>query len=57
MKLKSGNITMANVFKEYIEFRPYGERFLLEQPSLSVHNLIIGSPYLDAGGKGYIRNV
>ena len=26
-------------------------------PSMSVHNLILGTPYLDIGGKGYIRNI
>lgn len=57
MKFSKGNITLTNVFKEYIELKPYNERYLLEQPNLSIHNLIIGSPYLDAGGKGYIRNV
>jgi hypothetical protein len=57
MKFSNGNITLTNTYKEYIEMRPYKERFLLEQPNLSVHNLIIGSPYLDAGGKGYIRNM
>lgn len=57
MKFSNGNITLTNTYKEYMEIRPYKERFLCEQPNLSVHNLIIGSPYLDAGGKGYIRNV
>jgi hypothetical protein len=56
MKFSKGNLTMTNPYKEYIEMRPHKERFQLEQPNLSVHNLIIGSPYLDAGGKGYIRN-
>lgn len=57
MKFSKGNITLTNLFKEYIELKPYNERYLLEQPNISVHNLIIGSPYLDVGGKGYIRNV
>lgn len=57
MKISRGSIAFVNMFKEYLEFRPHGERFLLEQPTLSVHNLVIGSPYMDAGGKGYLRNV
>jgi hypothetical protein len=57
MKFSKGNFAITNTFKEYIELRPFKERFLLEPPVLSLHNLIIGSPYLDTGGKGYIRNV
>ena len=57
MKFSKGNITLTNTFKEYIEMRPWKERYIMEQPLLSVHNLIIGTPYLDAGGKGVIRNL
>jgi hypothetical protein len=57
MKFSGGNLTINNIFPEYIEMKPYNERFLLQQPILSVHNLIIGSPYLDAQGRGYIRNM
>jgi hypothetical protein len=57
MKFSKGNLTLNNTFPEYVELKPFKERFLLQQPILSVHNLIIGSPYLDAQGKGYIRNL
>lgn len=57
MKFSKGNLTLVNTFKEYIELRPHGERFQIEQPALSIHNLIIGSPYLDTGGKAYVRNL
>jgi len=57
LKFTKGSIVFTNTFKEYIELKPHKERFIMEQPNLSVHNLIIGSPYLDAGGKSYIRNV
>ncbi len=56
MKFSKGTVALVNTFKEYIELRPHNERFLIDQPTLSAHNLIIGQPYLDAGGKGYIRN-
>lgn len=56
MKFSKGSVNLVNVFKEYIELRPYKERFFIDQPTLSAHNLIIGQPYLDVGGKGYIRN-
>ena len=48
MKFSKGNLTLNNTFPEYVELKPFKERFLLQQPILSVHNLIIGSPYLDA---------
>jgi hypothetical protein len=57
MKFTKGSVAIFNTFKEYIEMRPHGERYLLEQPVLSVHNLIIGQPYMDAGGKSALRNV
>ena len=57
MKFTKGSIAIFNTYKEYVEMRPYGERYLLEQPILSVHNLIIGQPYMDIGGKAALRNV
>jgi hypothetical protein len=43
------------MFKEYLEVA--GERYQMVPPSISVHNLIFGTPYLDIGGKAYIRNI
>ena len=57
MRFSNGTIKLKSPHKEYIELKPHNERFLFDQPFMSVHNLIIGSPYLDAEGKGYVRNV
>lgn len=40
----------------YVELEKYGEIYEIEQPPISVHNLIIGSLYIDIGGKSTIRN-
>ena len=29
MKFSKGNLTLTNIFPEYIEMKPYNERFLL----------------------------
>ena len=47
----------VNLYREYIEFPKYKERYLLQPPPISVHNLIIGTPYLDVGGRSYVRNL
>jgi hypothetical protein len=57
MKFSGGSVAIYNVYKEYVELKPFEERFLLEQPLMTVHNLIIGQPYMDAGGKAALRNV
>lgn len=56
-KFSKGALAFSNMFKEYINLTNFNERFTIEPCDMSVHNLIIGSPYLDAGGRGYIRNV
>ena len=40
----------------YVELDSTGEKFEIQQPTLSAHNLIIGTPYVDIGGKSVIRN-
>ena len=37
-------------FRSYIEYPEFKEKYEIEQPVLSVHNLIIGTPYVDIGG-------
>jgi hypothetical protein len=56
-KFKNGALSFTNMYKEYIQMTNFGEKFTLEPCPMSVHNLIIGTPYLDAAGKGYVRNV
>lgn len=42
-------------YKLYLELEDYAEKYEVTIPSLSVHNLIIGTTYLDQGGESYIR--
>ena len=39
-----------------MEFPKYGERFEIIPPGKSIHNLIIGTPYLEVQGKAYLLN-
>jgi hypothetical protein len=43
------------IFKVYIELEPHNEMYEISQPVVSAHNLIIGTLYLDIGGKSIIR--
>ena len=56
-RFAKGGMEFVNQYQEYIEFPKYKERFLLEPAPISVHNLIIGTPYLDVGGRAYMRNL
>ena len=56
-KFTRGTLVFCNMHKEYIELLPHNEKFQLQPPSVGVHNLIIGSPYLDPNNKGYVRNL
>ena len=37
-------------YRTYIEFEDLKEKYEIQSPVLSVHNLIIGTPYIDIGG-------
>ena len=37
-------------YRTYIEFEQLHEKYEIQSPVLSVHNLIIGTPYIDIGG-------
>ena len=41
----------------YVELEPYKELYQLHMPVISAHNLIIGTPYVDIGGKSKIKNL
>jgi len=39
------------MYKEYLEFLPHKEKFEFVPAAKSIHNLIIGTPYLEFNGK------
>ena len=43
------------MYKEYINLLPFNESYEFCAPTLSVHNLIIGQPYIDVGGRGFAK--
>ncbi len=47
------------MYKYYVEMGPAhnNERYEIELPTISAHNLIIGTPYLDLGGTATIKNL
>ncbi len=55
-KFTGKNVTFTQMYNFYVEFPQYGEKYEIRQPVISAHNLIIGSPYVDLGGKSVIRN-
>jgi hypothetical protein len=40
-----------------VELDGYKERYEIEQPVVSAHNLILGTMYFDLGGKSIIKNL
>lgn len=47
------------MYKYYIELGPAvnDEKYEIELPTISAHNLIIGTPYVDLGGPSTIKNM
>lgn len=46
-----GTLYFNNGYKEYLEIPRYGESFVYTPGKKSIHNLIIGTPYLEISGK------
>lgn len=55
-KFTGKNLTFTQMFNCYVELPEHNEKYEIQQPVISAHNLIIGSPYVDLGGKSVIRN-
>lgn len=54
--LSTGSLSFYNPYKEYFEFPLFEEKFEFMPGNKSIHNLIMGSPYLEVTGKSYLKN-
>jgi hypothetical protein len=54
-KFTGKQVNVIPVYKTYIELENYKELYEVSQPIVSAHNLIIGTLYLDIGGKSIVR--
>lgn len=56
-KFNGKNLSLSPCYKYYIELGPKAnnDKYEIELPTISAHNLIIGSPYLDLSGTSTIR--
>lgn len=50
-------LTLSQQYRTYIDLDKFGERYELQMPVLSAHNLVFGHPYADIGGEMIIRKV
>jgi Oxysterol-binding protein len=48
---------LAQQYRTYIDLDRFGERYEMQMPVLSAHNLVIGNTYADIGGKMTITKV
>ena len=55
-KFTRGGFVFSNMYKEYLEFLPHNEKFEFVPPLKSIHNLIIGTPYIELQGKSFLHN-
>eukprot|EP00347_Sterkiella_histriomuscorum_P008454 403345039 len=55
-KFNGKSLNLIPYYKIYVELPQYNEKYEIQQPTVSAHNLIIGNLYLDLGGKSVIRN-
>jgi oxysterol-binding protein 1 len=55
-KFTGKSLNLIPIYKVYVELLPFNEKYEIQQPTVSAHNLIIGNLYLDLGGKSVIRN-
>lgn len=50
-KFTGKSISVVQMYKKYMELLPFNETYEVSAPEVSIHNLIIGTPYIDIGGK------
>ena len=48
---------MTQQFMVYVDLADFGERYEIQLPLLSMHNFIIGTPYMDLGEKMTIHKL
>lgn len=58
-KFNGKNLNVIATYKYYVELGPKfnNEKYEIELPVISAHNLIIGTPYLDISGKSIVKNL
>ena len=49
IKFSGKNLLMSQQFRAYVDLPDYNERYEVEFPIMSLHNFIIGTPYIDIG--------
>jgi hypothetical protein len=54
-KFNGKQVNVIPIYKVYVELPAYKELYEVSLPTVSAHNLIIGTLYLDIGGKSKIR--
>jgi hypothetical protein len=56
-KFSGKTLLFIQQYKVYVDLQPTGDRYEIELPPLSVHNLIIGNLYIDIGDTMTITNL
>jgi hypothetical protein len=51
-----GSINFTNIFNEFLDLLPHKETFEWFPPSLGLHGLMLGNPYIDVEGTGCLRD-
>jgi len=49
IKFGGKNLFMTQQFRSFVDLPDFGERYEVEFPVMSLHNFIIGTPYIDIG--------
>jgi hypothetical protein len=52
-----GTLYFTNAYNEYLDVLPFNEHFEWFPPSLGVHGLITGSPYIDVEGTAILKDL
>lgn len=48
-------LDFKSVYMEYVDLDEFGERYEIKLPTVSAHNLILGTPYIDLGGGSTVK--
>jgi len=54
-KFTGKSLDFTQQLKTYVELKDHGEKYEVTPPTISCHNLIIGTPYVDIGGSSKVR--
>ena len=56
-KFRGTYLDFYNIYNQFIEFPEFNEKYIIDMPTVSAHNIVFGKMYTDIGGKSTIKSL